>query len=136
VETYYTNTYSSLKARTPGSDPADAALQNVDWTNVDIREKVQESHHFAASIQRSLYATLAAKNPGLRDRGVKAASYVVLTGTVMPAILAEVSFVSSPADESELQRSAYRQQIAEALYQGLARYAETSHKVKLASASK
>jgi N-acetylmuramoyl-L-alanine amidase len=136
VETYYTNTYSSLKARTPGSDAADTALQNVDWTNVDIREKVQESHHFAASIQRSLYATLAAKNPGLRDRGVKAASYVVLTGTEMPAILAEVSFVSSPTDESELQRSAYRQQIAEALYQGLARYAEASHKVKLASASK
>jgi N-acetylmuramoyl-L-alanine amidase len=103
---------------------------------VDIREKVQESHRFAASIQRSLYGNLSTKNPGLRDRGVKAASYVVLTGTEMPAILAEVSFVSSPTDESELQRSAYRQQIAEALYQGLSRYVEASHKVKLASASK
>jgi N-acetylmuramoyl-L-alanine amidase len=136
VETYYTNTYSSLKARTPGADATDAALQNVDWTNVDIREKVQESHRFAASLQRSLYAMLAAKNPGLRDRGVKEASYVVLTGTSMPAVLAEVSFVSSPTDESELQRSAYRQQIAEALYQGLSRYAEASHRTKLASAKK
>ncbi len=134
VETYYTNTYSSLKARTP--DATDTALQNVDWTNVDIREKVQESHRFAASLQRSLYGTLSARNPGLRDRGVKAASYVVLTGTTMPAVLAEVSFVSSPTDESELQRSAYRQQIAEALYQGLSRYAEASHHVKLASAKK
>jgi N-acetylmuramoyl-L-alanine amidase len=135
VETYYTNTYSSLKARTPGGDTADPALQNINWTNVDIREKVQESHRFAASIQRSLYGNLSPKNPGLRDRGVKAASYVVLTGTEMPAILAEVSFVSSPTDESELQRSAYRQQIAEALYQGISRYAE-AHKVKLASAAK
>jgi N-acetylmuramoyl-L-alanine amidase len=135
VETYYTNTYSSLKARTPGADATDSTLQNINWTNVDIREKVQESHRFAASVQRSLYGNLSAKNPGLRDRGVKAASYVVLTGTEMPAILAEVSFVSSPTDESELQRSAYRQQIAEALYQGLSRYAEASHKVKLASAS-
>ena len=135
VETYYTNTYSSLKARTPGADATDPALQNVDWTNVDIREKVQESHRFAASVQRSLYGNLAAKNPGLRDRGVKAASYVVLTGTEMPAVLAEVSFVSSPTDESELQRSAYRQQIAEALYQGISRYAE-AHRVKLASAAK
>jgi N-acetylmuramoyl-L-alanine amidase len=135
VETYYTNTYSSLKARTPGADATDTALQNINWTSVDIREKVQESHRFAASVQRSLYGDLSAKNPGLRDRGVKAASYVVLTGTEMPAILAEVSFVSSPTDESELQRSAYRQQIAEALYQGLARYVEVSHKVKLASAS-
>ncbi len=136
VETYYTNTYSSLKARTPGADATDTTLQNIDWTNVDIREKVQESHRFAASVQRSLFGTLAAKNPGLRDRGVKAASYVVLTGTEMPAILAEVSFVSSPTDESELQRSAYRQQIAEALYQGIAHYAEASHHVKLASAKK
>ena len=136
VETYYTNTYSSVKARTPGADATDTSLQNVDWTNVDIREKVQESHRFASSVQRSLYGNLAAKNPGLRDRGVKAASYVVLTGTEMPAVLAEVSFVSSPADESELQRSAYRQQIAEALYQGVSRYAETSPKVKLASAGK
>jgi N-acetylmuramoyl-L-alanine amidase len=136
VETYYTNTYSSLKARTPGADATDPTLQNVDWTNVDIREKVQESHRFAASVQRSLYGNLSAKNPGLRDRGVKAASYVVLTGTAMPAVLAEVSFVSSPADESELQRSAYRQQIAEALYQGISRYSEASHKVKLASAGK
>jgi len=135
VETYYTNTYSSLKARTPDADATDAALQNINWTNVDIREKVQESHRFAASLQRSLFGTLAAKNPGLRDRGVKEASYVVLTGTAMPAVLAEVSFVSSPTDESELQRSAYRQQIAEALYQGLSRYAEASHRVKLASAS-
>jgi N-acetylmuramoyl-L-alanine amidase len=135
VETYYTNTYSSLKARTPGADTTDPALQNVNWMNVDIREKVQESHRFAASIQRSLYGNLSTKNPGLRDRGVKAASYVVLTGTEMPAILAEVSFVSSPTDESELQRSAYRQQIAEALYQGIFRYAE-AHKVKLASAAK
>jgi N-acetylmuramoyl-L-alanine amidase len=134
VETYYTNTYSSIKARTPAADATGTALQNVDWTNVDIREKVQESHRLASSVQRSLYGNLATKNPGLRDRGVKAASYVVLTGTEMPAVLAEVSFVSSPTDESELQRSAYRQQIAEALYQGLSRYAEASHKVKLASA--
>ncbi len=135
VETYYTNTYSSLKART-ADDSTDAALQNINWTNVDIREKVQESHRFAASLQRSLYATLAARNPGLRDRGVKEASYVVLTGTTMPAVLAEVSFVSSPTDESELQRAAYRQQIAQALYQGLSRYTEASRHVKLASAKK
>lgn len=135
VETYYTNTYSSVKARTPGLDATDATLQDVNFTSVDIREKVRESHRLAASVQRSLYGTLAARSPGLRDRGVKAASYVVLTGTAMPAVLAEVSFVSSPTDESELQRSAYRQQIAEALYQGLSRYVAASHKVKLASAS-
>jgi N-acetylmuramoyl-L-alanine amidase len=136
VETYYTNTYSSVKARTEEADEAAAAgVKAVDWTNVDIREKVQESRRVAASVQRSLYAMLSAKNPGLPNRGVKEAHYVVLTGTSMPAILAEVSFVSSPTDENNLQSSTYRQQIAEALYSGIAHYQASNRPVKIASAS-
>jgi len=136
VETYYTNTYSSVKARTEEADEAAAAgLQTVNWTNVDIREKVHESRRVAASVQRALYRMLATKNPGLPNRGVKEAHYVVLTGTSMPAILAEISFVSSPTDENNLQSSTYRQQIAEALYEGIARYEASSRDVKVASAS-
>jgi N-acetylmuramoyl-L-alanine amidase len=131
VETYYTNTYSSIHARTSETDVT--AVKDVDWTGVDIREKVQESHKFAANVQHALYGTLAAKNPELRDRGVKKASYVVLTGTTMPAILAEVSFISSPSDELNLESVAYRQQIAEALYKGIARYSQDLHRVKIAS---
>ena len=134
VETYYTNTYSSLKARSPESEKNEPALQEVNWTKVDIREKVRESHRLAASVQHSLYDTLARKNPGLPNRGVKEAQYVVLTGTTMPAVLAEISFVSSPTDESNLQSSSYRQQVAEALYQGLAHYTEKAGLVRLASA--
>ena len=129
VETYYTNTFSSIHARTPGTE-----LQDVSFANVDIREKVQESHKFATAVQRALHSALAAGSSGIPDRGVKAASYVVLTGTSMPAILAEVSFVSSPTDEENLQSAAYRQRIAEALYKGVARYEATPRKVKLASA--
>ena len=131
VETYYTNTYSSVRARVPGED--EPGLQSVDWTKVDIREKVHGSRRLAASVQHALYGALETKNPGLRNRGVKRAEYVVLTGTLMPAVLAEVSFVSSPTDENNLQSSSYRQSIAEALYQGLARY-EKDSTVKMASA--
>jgi N-acetylmuramoyl-L-alanine amidase len=135
AETYYTNTYSSLKARTAeGGSDADAT-ENIDWNNVDIREKVQQSRRFAVSVQQALHRALAAQIPGMRNRGVKKASYVVLTGTSMPAILAEVSFVSSPADENILKSSSYRQSIAEGLYKGIAQYAATNHHVNLASAS-
>lgn len=133
VETYYTTTYSSLKARTQEDDPA---LKNVDWTGVDIREKVTNSHRLAADVQDALFGALAIRHPAIRNRGVKEAQYVVLTGTQMPAVLAEVSFVSSPLDEDNLENSTSRQQIAEALYRGLARYrAETRH-TKLASRAK
>ena len=135
METYYTNTYSSIKARSSEDQQSEPALQSVNWTNVDIRTKVRESHRFAASVQHALYATLARKNPGLPNRGVKEAQYVVLTGTTMPAILAEISFVSSPTDENNLQSASYRQQIAEALYRGLAHYEEQASRVKTASAS-
>ncbi|MEY2412694.1 MAG: N-acetylmuramoyl-L-alanine amidase, partial [Acidobacteriaceae bacterium] len=135
VETYYTNTYSSVRARTADADSAEIKLQNIDWTHVDIRAKVEQSHRFAASIQHSLYGALASTNPDIRNRGVKEAAYVVLTGTSMPAVLAEVSFVSSPMDENNLQSSRYRQQIAEALYKGIAKYTESARHVQMASSS-
>jgi N-acetylmuramoyl-L-alanine amidase len=131
VETYYTNTYSSVHARTSDSS-TDTPLTPVDWTNVDIREKVRESRKFAETVQHSLFGSLAEQNPGLRNRGVKEASYVVLTGTTMPAILNEVSFISSPADERNLESPAYRQKIAQALYRGVERYAESLHHDQLA----
>lgn len=131
VETYYTTTYSSVKARTTEDDPT---LKDVNWTGVDIREKVTNSHRLAADVQQALFGTLSAEHPAIRNRGVKEAQYVVLTGTQMPAVLAEVSFVSSPVDEDNLENATFRQQIAEALYRGVARYRSETRHTKLASA--
>lgn len=135
VETYYTNTYSSIKARTAEDE---VLLKQIDWTNVDIRAKVTDSHKLAADVQQALCSVLVAMNPDLRNRGVKEAQYVVLTGTQMPAALAEVSFVSSPEEEEHLQTSEYRERIALALYRGVEKYRDEARKtnVKLASAKK
>jgi len=135
VETYYTNFFSppgskEIEKRENGSSarPTPVALSAG-----ELHEKIDESRQLAADVQRSLYAALASRNPGIRDRGVKDSAFVVLTGTTMPAILTEISFVSSPADERNLQSEAYRQQIAEALYKGISRYeAEAHHHVKMA----
>jgi N-acetylmuramoyl-L-alanine amidase/putative methionine-R-sulfoxide reductase with GAF domain len=138
VETYYTNFFSApnakdvdTRASTNGKPAAAVAL-----TPTELHEKIEQSRRLADSVQRSLYGALATRNPGLRDRGVKEASFVVLTETSMPGILAEVSFVSSPTDEQKLRSDGYREQIAEALYKGIARYAASSHGVKVASAGK
>jgi N-acetylmuramoyl-L-alanine amidase/putative methionine-R-sulfoxide reductase with GAF domain len=140
VETYYTNFFSSPTAKDietrDNAAGTKAAVPNVALSATDLHERIEQSRRLAASVQRSLYGTLSADNPGLRDRGVKEASYVVLTETAMPGILAEVSFVSSPTDEQKLRSDGYREQIAEALYRGIARYASTLHPVKLASAGK
>jgi N-acetylmuramoyl-L-alanine amidase len=134
VETYYTNLFSA-----PGSKevekPDDGTSPKVTPVSLSaggLHEKVEESRRLAASVQRSLYATLAASSPDIRNRGIKDSAFAVLTGTTMPAILTEISFVSSPADERNLQSAAYRQKIAEALYQGVARYQQTSPRAKVA----
>jgi N-acetylmuramoyl-L-alanine amidase len=97
-----------------------------------LHEKIEESRRLATSVQHFLYATLAANSSDIRNRGIKDASFAVLTGTTMPAILTEISFVSSPADERNLQSATYRQQIAEALYKGIARYQETAPRSRIA----
>jgi N-acetylmuramoyl-L-alanine amidase len=138
VETYYTNFSSSpetLDVEKRENATAKSAPGAPMLTGVALKERTAESRRLAASVERSLYSTLSSATPGIRDRGVKEAGFVVLTGTSMPAILAEVSFVSSPMDEKNLQSSEYRQQIAEALYKGIAKYEASSSRVKLASAS-
>src|SRR6202166_3827027 len=135
VETYYTNFFSSPNAKDleiRDQDRSQSAISAV-LSPTELHDKIEQSRRLAASVQRSLYGTLSVQNPGLRDRGVKEASYVVLTETAMPGILAEVSFVSSPTDEQKLRSDGYREQIAEALYKGIARYAAGSHGVKLAA---
>jgi N-acetylmuramoyl-L-alanine amidase len=134
VETYYTNLFSA-----PGSREAEkhddgtfAKLTPVSLSLDALHEKIEESRRLAASVQRSLYATLAAKSPDIRNRGIKDSAFAVLTGTTMPSVLTEISFVSSPADEHNLQTATYRQQIAEALYQGIARYQQSSPHAKVA----
>lgn len=136
VETYYTNFFSAPGSKEAGTDPHSAATNanTPTLSAADLHDRIEQSRRLAASVQRSLYGTLSTQNPGLRDRGVKEASFVVLTESAMPGILAEVSFVSSPTDEQKLRSDGYRERIAEALYRGIARYAAQSKGVKMASA--
>ena len=84
----------------------------------------EDSRALAESVQEQLHLALSKVNPGLIDRGVKTAPFVVLTGTQMPAILAEVSCLSNAQEEALLKEDAYREYIAEALFRGIHNYAE------------
>ena len=137
VETYYTNFFMVPASKDVDMRPGAGGAGNAETallSPADLQERVEQSRRLAESVQRSLYGTLSAQNPGLRDRGIKEASFVVLTESAMPGILAEVSFVSSPADEQKLRSDGYREQVAEALYKGIARYATNSHGIKVGSA--
>ena len=67
-----------------------------------------------------------------RDRGVKQAPFIVLIGANMPSILAEICFISNPQEEKLIKTPAYRQAIAESLFDGVRSYAESLSGLKTA----
>jgi N-acetylmuramoyl-L-alanine amidase len=91
----------------------------------DVRK--DESQKLAEAVQQQLFTSLARRNPGLVDRGVKTAPFLVLVATDMPAILAEVSCLSNEAEAHLLAQPRYRRQIAEALAAGIRDYAVADH---------
>jgi N-acetylmuramoyl-L-alanine amidase len=62
------------------------------------------------------------------DLGVKRAPFFVLVNTHMPAILAEVSFISNSTEEKWLKQGRYRQLIAEAIFDGIKAYIVANHR--------
>jgi N-acetylmuramoyl-L-alanine amidase len=138
VETYYLNFTSSKDAlevaarENAVSEKSIHELQDL-VKKIALKEKIEESREFATDVQRSLHSGLAAKNPGIRDRGVRKAPFIVLIGANMPSILAEISFVSNPGDERRLRTADYRQRIAESLYRGISKYVSGLSGVKVAS---
>jgi len=139
VETYYLNFTSSPEAlevaarENSVSETSVHDLQDL-VKKIALKDKIDESREFAANVQKALHAGEAAKSPGIKDRGVKKAPFIVLIGANMPSVLAEISFVSNPTDERKLRTPEYRQRIAESLYRGISRYAQGLSGIKVASA--
>jgi N-acetylmuramoyl-L-alanine amidase len=137
VETYYLNFTTDSWALTVASRENAASdrpvheLQDL-ISKIALKEKIDESREFATRVQSALYEGLSDDNKGLRDRGVRKAPFMVLIGAKMPAILAEIGFISNPHTEKLLKTSAYRQQVANHIYQGMLSYAESLGNVTMA----
>ena len=58
---------------------------------------------------------------------------MVLIGASMPSVLAEIGFLSNPREESLLKKSDYRQKLAESLYRGISKYAESLSHFQMAA---
>jgi len=120
VETFYLNLTRSradleVAAReNAGSNKSIHELSDL-VRKIALDDKVQESRDFAAS--------------------VKKAPFVVLIGAKMPSVLVELGFISNPTEERLMKDPRRRQEIAEALYEGLAAYASTLSHFQVARAA-
>jgi N-acetylmuramoyl-L-alanine amidase len=89
---------------------------------IALNNKINESRDLAVTVQKSMTKRLGARNKSLKDLGVKQAPFVVLIGAGMPSVLAEISFVTNRQEGALLKTNAYRQQIAQALYDAVLDY--------------
>jgi N-acetylmuramoyl-L-alanine amidase len=133
IETFYLG---------PTDDPVLTALtgrenQESGYSLADFRQLLagiyedvrhDESRSLAQSVHQALFQKLRSASPGLKDRGVKTAPFVVLIGTEMPAILAEVGSLSDRQDVELFAGAEYRQTIAEALRDGIVAFAAARDK--------
>ena len=141
IETYYL----SMNGAKAGMDTATRENAGSPHSIFDLKEllnkialkdKIDESREFASSVQNSLYSLAQKSNKSARDRGTRRAPFVVLIGAEMPSVLAEIGFLTNSSEESLLRRDEYRDKVSEALYKGIAAYAETLSRTVVAEETK
>jgi N-acetylmuramoyl-L-alanine amidase len=130
VEMYYLNFTTSKAAldvaarENAGSGSSIYDLKDL-LQKIALKDKIDESREFAARLQTSLSTLETKGNAAAKNRGLKKAPFIVLIGASMPSVLAEIGFLTNAADEALLRKPEYRQKIADALYKGMANYADT-----------
>ncbi|MBK5296074.1 MAG: N-acetylmuramoyl-L-alanine amidase [Vicinamibacteria bacterium] len=127
VETYFLNFASNPDAEAVAARENSASGRTMHSLPdivkaITLNNKLDESRDFATLVQRAMIESLAKANGGVRDRGVKQAPFVVLIGAGMPSVLAEIAFMTHSQEGRLLKTPAYRQRVAEALFQGIRRY--------------
>jgi N-acetylmuramoyl-L-alanine amidase len=135
VETYFLNFASTPDAEAVAARENSASGRTMHSLPdivkaITLNNKLDESRDFATIVQREMVGHLSSANRDLRDLGVKQAPFVVLIGAGMPSVLAEISFITHSQENKLLKNKAYRQKIAEALYQGVERYQRSLKAVK------
>jgi len=128
VETYYLGpTDDPYLTRLAASENRDSGYSMADLRHLLDRiyagVRQDKSRKLAEGVQEALFQSVGKLSPEVEDRGVKAAPFIVLLSTEMPAILAEVSSMSNEEEARLLTKPLYRQYIAEALAKGIRGYA-------------
>jgi N-acetylmuramoyl-L-alanine amidase len=134
IETYFLNFATTLGAAAVAARENAASGQSMGELpdvvkTIALTNKLDESRDFATFVQREMMAKLRPANKTIRDLGVKQAPFVVLIGAAMPSVLAEVSFMTNPQEARLLKSSAYRQRIAEALFEAVRTYQASLKKI-------
>ncbi len=98
------------------ASPVDAMLREL-----QMSKHLQDSSEFAETVYRGV-AGLMKRQKG---RGVRQGPFKVISGTEMPAVLLEVGYLSNAKESEQLDDSAYRSRLADAIARGILEYVAT-----------
>lgn len=128
VETYFLNATEDehilrVAARENNIPVSRMTLLEKILFDLDATDNATRSIPLADAIQTAMVQSLKRRYRGVNNLGAKPGPFYVLVGAKMPAVLVETAFISNPREEAKLRTSAYRQRIANAIFQGVRRYA-------------
>jgi len=84
-------------------------------------KKIEKSQELAWTTKQAMVAHLD-DHYDVVDHGVKTAPFYVIRFTTMPSILAEIAFISNPAEEKLMRTDTFTSRIADAIFQGIRDY--------------
>jgi N-acetylmuramoyl-L-alanine amidase len=85
----------------------------------------KESSMLAQSIQNAL----SGKMKPFKSRGVRKADFYVLRGSLMPAVLVEIGFITNDAESKYLRQAVYQKQLADSVGNGIAKFITSYNKM-------
>ena len=88
-------------------------------------KKIEHSQELAWTAKQAMVTNLNGRYSTI-DHGVKTAPFYVLRFTTMPSILAEVAFMSNPAEEEQMRSQPFLAHIAESIFEGVKTYLRTN----------
>jgi N-acetylmuramoyl-L-alanine amidase len=101
-----------------GKKGADSSLSPILW-DLQFTEFISESSELAFIAQEKLGGRLNSRN-----RGVRQAKFIVLSGVAMPSVLLELGFISNRVEEAEMKTNDYRDKCAGALADAIFHFKE------------
>ncbi len=121
-------------ARISAPDIKGASLgSNSNYLKVTLWDMIYTNNRAESIDLAGHLCQTTSRNMRLPVLGVKGANYYVLKNVRIPAVLIEVGFLSNSYEERRLRESAYRQQLAESIFEGIGRYSKNASLIMEAS---
>ena len=125
IETYFLSTARSDRAREVSEQENKDDIEIMNFYNKQNFLDRLESHRLLASnklaidIQYGILKNLRANYQGITDNGVREGPFWVLVGALMPSVLVEIGYNSSPSEAPRLNHESYQRVLSLGIVDGI-----------------